>query len=105
MTFNPNNLFSNGTGRFYHYLYLCMIATITGNLYSLFLTWHILNLGGKISSISGLIMSSLFLFFFKYLRDTSPKPIPENESALKSNEDILKLMQGGQNEKELKTLS
>lgn len=100
MKFNSNIIFEKwGLRGFYHIVYLAMILSVTGSLYSLFVSWHLINIGQRVSSIMGLVIQSLFTCLFKWLRDTAPKT-GEQKSELKSTEDMVKLMQGGiQNEK------
>lgn len=104
MKLNSNLLFDKfGVKGFYHFLYLTMILSLTGSVYSLLVTWNLINnIGARVSSISGLFMQFLFTIFFKYLRDTSPSVNPKNED-LKTNDDMLKLLEGGKNEEEHKT--
>jgi hypothetical protein len=101
MKFNSNIIFEKwGLRGFYHIVYLAMILSVTGALYSLFVSWHLINIGQRISSIMGLIIQSLFTFFFKWLRDTAPQNQEQKKSELKSTDDMVKIMQGGiENEK------
>ena len=93
MKFNSNIIFEKlGLKGFYHFVYLAMILSVTGSLYSLFVSWNMINIGQRISSIMGLVIQALFTCLFKWLRDTSPKANQPQKSELKSTDDMVKLM-------------
>jgi len=73
MNFNILERFS--MRQFYLALMVVISAVLIGNLISLLMTWRLLNIGGKISGIAGLIMTCLwFLFFLSFFMGSKAKP-------------------------------
>lgn len=61
--------------QFYLTLVVALSAMLIGNLISNFMTWQIMNIGGRISGIAGIIMNCLWLLFFiSFYKSTKGKP-------------------------------
>jgi len=76
--------------QFYMALIVVMSAMLTGNLISISMTWKMLNIGGRISGIAGLIMTCLWLLFFvSFYKGSKVKP---EDNKPKSDADIIDII-------------
>lgn len=71
-----------------------MLITFLMNIWTLSYKWDYLYISEQISQIAGILMVLLWTYFFYYLYKSS-KPVEFKTVSLKSDNEILKLMQGG----------
>lgn len=76
--------------QFYLALIVALSAMLVGNSVSIFITWGILNIGGKISGIAGLIMNVLWLLFFVSFYKGAKGS--RDEEKPKTDEDIVNII-------------
>jgi len=64
--------------QFYKLGMVCFVVIGAANTLSMCNHWGILDLGGKVSSIFGIVFNLGLFFFFKYLLSTLPETNKEN---------------------------
>jgi len=77
---------------FYKLGMVCFIVIVLGNSFSLFMMWHTLNTGSRVSNIAGICFNMLLVIFFNYLRKTAIQP-EKTDKQLISDDDILKVIE------------
>lgn len=82
MTLDLKTFYAIGSGLF--------IVIILGNLYSFYLNFHLLNIGGRVSSIASILFNCLLLWLFIHLYKTTPSQ--------KQNNDLMELVEELKNE-------
>ena len=76
---------------FYKVGIICFLVIALANSYSLYANWSILNIGGKISSISSIVFNFALVLFFNWLRKQLPSV--EMEKSMPTKEQMEKLME------------
>ena len=66
--------------QFYKLGMICFLVIAAANTLSLFNRWGLLDFGGKVASIFGIIFNIGLMFFFKYLLSTLPGETEGNEA-------------------------